>query len=59
MLLFSIIGLSLLLFSLSAVMINAQASSSSTSDSNSTSDETHATQMGICVVGAGGPCNGQ
>jgi hypothetical protein len=38
--------------------INAQAfSSGSTSSGNSTISESHVTQMGICVVGAGGPCN--
>jgi hypothetical protein len=59
MFLLSVIGLSLLSLSVPTIMTNAQAPSGSTSGNNSTSDETHATQMGICVVGAGGPCNGQ
>jgi hypothetical protein len=36
-------------------MINAQAYSS---DANSTGGTAGVTQMGICLVGAGGPCNG-
>jgi hypothetical protein len=36
--------------------INAQASSSS--DDNNGDDSGTDKQMGICVVGAGGPCNG-
>jgi hypothetical protein len=55
----TVIGLSLLSLSVPTVMTNAQAPSGSTSASNSTSNETHVTQMGICVVGAGGPCNGK
>jgi hypothetical protein len=39
-------------------MVNAQLSSNSTSSNNSTTNETRVTHMGICVVGAGGPCNG-
>jgi hypothetical protein len=38
-------------------MANAQVPSNSTSGTNSTSNET-VKQMGICQVGAGGPCNG-
>jgi hypothetical protein len=37
------------------MMINLQAYSSET---NSTSSTAGVTQMGICLVGAGGPCNG-
>jgi hypothetical protein len=43
---------------LSAMMVNAQTSSNSTSGSNSTTNTTRVSRMGICVVGAGGPCNG-
>jgi hypothetical protein len=40
------------------IMTNAQAPSNTTSgSSNSTSNETRATQMGICVVGVSSPCN--
>jgi ATP/ADP translocase len=56
--LFSVIGLSLLSLSASATMANAQAPSNTTSGTNSTSNETGVKQMGICQVGAGGPCNG-
>jgi hypothetical protein len=60
MFLFLVIGISLLSLSISAVMINAQASSSgsTTYGGSSSGNETGVTQMGICVVGAGGPCNG-
>jgi hypothetical protein len=58
MFLFSVIGLSLLSLSLLATMVNAQTSSNSTSGGNRHSNETNVKQMGICVVGAGGPCNG-
>jgi hypothetical protein len=58
MLLFLVFGLSLLSLSVPTIMTNAQASSNTTSGSNSTSNETRVTQMGICQVGAGGPCNG-
>ena len=57
--LFLAIGIGLL--SLSAptiIMTNAQGPSNTTSSSNnSTSNETRATQMGICVVGVTSPCN--
>ena len=60
--LFSSIALNVLSLSVSVIMVNAQAYSSdstpSSSISSGTNDETHVTQMGICVVGAGGPCNG-
>ncbi len=57
--LFFIIGLGAFSLYLSTILANAQPSSNSTSDSNnSTTNETHVTRMGICVVGAGGPCNG-
>jgi hypothetical protein len=59
MFLLSVIGLSLLSLYVPTLMTNAQAPSGSTSASNSTINETHVTQMGICVVGAGGPCNGK
>jgi len=36
-------------------MINAQGSSG---DNNRGSSETDKQEMGICEVGAGGPCNG-
>ena len=58
MFLFSVIGLSLLSLSMSATMTNAQTSSNFTLGTNSTGNETGVKQMGICVVGAGGPCNG-
>jgi hypothetical protein len=38
------------------MMINAQVSSSG--DNNRGDSGTDKQQMGICVVGAGGPCNG-
>jgi hypothetical protein len=39
--------------------VNAQPSpSNSSAGTNSTSNETNVKQMGICQVGAGGPCNG-
>jgi hypothetical protein len=37
------------------IMINAQGSSG---DNNRGSSETDKQEMGICEVGAGGPCNG-
>jgi hypothetical protein len=58
MFLFSVIGLSLLSLSMSATMANAQTPSDSTAGSNSNSNEIDVKQMGICQVGAGGPCNG-
>jgi hypothetical protein len=48
-----IIGVSVLSLSISTIMMNAQASSDGISGSR-----TGVTQMGICQVGAGGPCNG-
>ena len=62
MFLFLIIGITLLSSS-TTIMINAQAYSSTAAGSitnisnNNTSGTTGAKQMGICVVGAGGPCN--
>jgi hypothetical protein len=58
MFLFSIIGLGIISLTISATMVNAQTSSNSTSGGNRHSNETNVKQMGICVVGAGGPCNG-
>jgi len=59
-LLFLVIGLSLLSLSVPTIMTNAQVPSNTTfGSSNSTGNETRATQMGICKVGAGGPCNVQ
>jgi hypothetical protein len=62
MFIFLIIGISLLSFSVLTIMINAQTSSGSTTSGSSSgasgSKSNTATQMGICVVGAGGPCNG-
>src|SRR5919199_919078 len=55
--LFFIIGLCAFSLYLSTITVNAQLSSNSTSSSNSTTNETRVTRMGICVVGAGGPCN--
>ena len=58
MLLFSLPVLGVLSLFVSVIQISAQAlSSGSTSSGNSTISESHVTQMGICVVGAGGPCN--
>ena len=54
------IGIGLLSLSASTIiMTNAQGPSNSTSgrSSNSTSNETRATQMGICMVGVSSPCN--
>ena len=62
MFLFLIIGVTLLSSSVT-IMINAQAYSPTAAGSitnitnNNTSGTTGAKQMGICVVGAGGPCN--
>jgi hypothetical protein len=62
MFLFSVIALNLV-SSLSVLATtttaNAQTPSNSTSNTNSTaSNETGVKQMGICVVGAKSPCNG-
>jgi hypothetical protein len=56
--LFFIIGLCAFSLYLSTMTVSAQLASNSTSSSNSTNNETRVTRMGICVVGAGGPCNG-
>src|SRR5919197_66595 len=70
--LFLILGISFLSLSVSTtIMINAQSSSDSTSGSIGSSSKREGNnaidpkakentdkQMGICVVGAGGPCNG-
>ena len=57
--LFFIIGLCAFSLYLATITANAQQYSNSTSGSNnSTTNETRVTRMGICVVGAGGPCNG-
>jgi hypothetical protein len=58
--LYSVIALSLVSLSVLATMANAQTThSNSTSATNSTtSNETGVKQMGICVVGAKSPCNG-
>ena len=61
MFLFPIIAMSLLSISVPTMAIqNAQAySSGSLSAANNNSSSTNGvTQMGICEVGAGGPCNG-
>jgi hypothetical protein len=58
MLLFSVIGLGLIASSMSATMASAQTSSNSMSGGNRASKETNVKQMGICLVGEGGPCNG-
>jgi hypothetical protein len=59
MFLFSAIGLSLFSLFVSVIMVNAQAyPSGSIPSGSSTNGETHDAQMGICVVGVGGPCNG-
>ena len=56
----SVIALGLVSLSLLATIANAQtASPNFTSGAKSTSsNESGVKQMGICVVGAGGPCNG-
>lgn len=51
--LLSIIGLGIIPLTISATMANAQ-----TSSSNSTPSGNSVKQMGICLVGTGGPCNG-
>jgi hypothetical protein len=56
--LFSIIGLGVISLTISATMANAQTSSNSMADANRASKETNVKQMGICLVGEGGPCNG-
>jgi hypothetical protein len=63
MFLFLVIALSLVSLSVLATttitMANAQTPSNSTSNTNITaSNETGVKQMGICVVGAKSPCNG-
>jgi hypothetical protein len=56
MFLFLLIGLGLISSLLVlTIMTNAQAYSSG---GNSTSSRTGVREMGICQVGAGGPCNG-
>ena len=57
MFLFSIIGLGIVSLTISATMVSAQTSNS-TPSGNRASNETNVKQMGICLVGAGGPCNG-
>lgn len=64
MFLFLIIGITLLSLSTvrTTIMINAQAysptaGSIATISNNNTSGASGVKQMGICVVGAGGPCN--
>jgi hypothetical protein len=56
----SAISVSLISLSVSAIIVNVQAYSagSTPSSSSSTGSDTHVAEMGICVVGAGGPCNG-
>ena len=59
--LFTMIAMVLLSISVSTMAVqNAQAySSGSLSAANNNSSSTNGvTQMGICEVGAGGPCNG-
>ena len=57
--LISAIALSVVSLTISAMQANAQPSpSNSSSDTNSTGNETNVKQMGICVVGAKSPCNG-
>jgi hypothetical protein len=61
MFLFLIIGITLLSSS-TTIMINAQAylptaGSLTSISNNNTSGTSGVKQMGICVVGAGGPCN--
>jgi hypothetical protein len=56
----SAISVSLISLSVSAIIVNVHAYSSGfiPVSNNSTSNINQSTQMGICVVGAGGPCNG-
>jgi hypothetical protein len=54
----SAISVSLISLSVSAIIVNVQAYSAGSTPSSSTGSDTHLAQMGICVVGAGGPCNG-
>ena len=57
----SAISVSLISLSVSAIFVNVQAYSSGfipVVSNNSTSSINQSTQMGICVIGAGGPCNG-
>jgi hypothetical protein len=58
--LFSVIALGLLSLSILALTVNAQPySPSSVSSTKSARSSTSGdTQMGICEVGVGGPCNG-
>jgi hypothetical protein len=57
----SAISVSLISLSVSAIIVNVQAYSSGIVpvSNNSTSSINQSTTMGICVVGAGGPCNGE
>ena len=56
--LFTIVGLGILSLSELATVANAQTYSGTPLGNSSSSSETHVVQMGICQVGAGGPCNG-
>jgi hypothetical protein len=62
MLLFLVIATALLTTTLSVptiiMTINDAQASSSSGDNNNRDDSGTDKQMGICVVGAGGPCNG-
>lgn len=55
----SAISVGLFSLSVSAIIVIVQAySAGSMPVSSSTGSDTHVAEMGICVVGAGGPCNG-
>ena len=54
----SAISVRLIPLSVSAIIVNVQAYSEGSTRSSSTGSDTHVAEMGICVVGAGGPCNG-
>jgi hypothetical protein len=57
MCLFTVVGLGIFSLSGLATVANAQTYSD-TPLGNSPSSEAHVAQMGICQIGAGGPCNG-
>ena len=56
--LFSMIALGLVSLSLLATIANAQTPKSTSGADSTSSNEDGVKEMGICVIGAGGPCNG-
>jgi hypothetical protein len=56
--LFSVIALTLVSLFLLATIANAQTPKSTSGADSTSSNEDGVKQMGICVIGAGSPCNG-